>query len=84
MKIGGDLGCSGRWLWFYMYYGHIASNFNNISVILWYSDLFVEETGVPEENYWPVTSTANLQVNDKFDHMKLYLIHLTIESNSRP
>jgi hypothetical protein len=37
------------------------------------------EAGAPEENYWPVTSTANLQVKDKFDHIKLYLIHLTMD-----
>jgi len=30
--------------------------FNNISVILWQSVLLVEETRVPRENYWPVTS----------------------------
>jgi hypothetical protein len=26
------------------------ATFNNISVILWWAVLFVEETGVPEEN----------------------------------
>ena len=30
--------------------------FNNISVISWWSDLLVEETGGPEENYRPVAS----------------------------
>jgi hypothetical protein len=30
--------------------------FNNISVILWPSDLLVEETGVPGENHWYVAS----------------------------
>ena len=30
--------------------------FNNISVITWQSVLLVEETKVPEENHWPVTS----------------------------
>ena len=29
---------------------------NNISVISWQSVLLVEETGVPEENYWPAAS----------------------------
>jgi hypothetical protein len=29
---------------------------NNISVILWRSVLFVEETGVPGENHWPAAS----------------------------
>jgi hypothetical protein len=27
--------------------------FNNISAILWWSDLLVEDTGVPWENHWP-------------------------------
>jgi len=30
------------------------ATFNNISAILWRSVLFVEETGVPEENHRPV------------------------------
>ena len=30
--------------------------FNNISVISWWSDLLVEETGGPEENYRPGAS----------------------------
>ena len=34
--------------------------FNNISVISWWSVLFVEETGVPSENYRPVASLTNL------------------------
>jgi len=33
--------------------------FNNILVISWQSVLFVEETGVPGENYRPVTSQTN-------------------------
>jgi hypothetical protein len=32
------------------------ATFNNISVILWWSVLLVEETGVPWENYWPAAS----------------------------
>jgi hypothetical protein len=32
------------------------ATFNNISVISWQSVLLVEETGVPGENYRPVTS----------------------------
>ena len=32
------------------------ATFNNISVISWQSVLFVEETGVPGENYRPVSS----------------------------
>ena len=32
------------------------TTFNNISVISWQSALLVEETGVPKENYRPVTS----------------------------
>jgi len=30
--------------------------FNNISVISWWSVLWVEETGAPGENYRPATS----------------------------
>ena len=33
-----------------------SANFNNISVILWWSVLFVEETRVPGENQRPVAS----------------------------
>jgi hypothetical protein len=32
------------------------ATFNNISAILWMSDLLVEETGVPGENHRPVAS----------------------------
>ena len=32
------------------------ATFNNISVILWWSVLLVEETRVPRENHRPVTS----------------------------
>ena len=32
------------------------TTFNNISVISWQSVLLVEETWVPGENHWPVTS----------------------------
>jgi len=32
------------------------ATFNNISVILWRLVLFVEETGVPEQNNQPVES----------------------------
>ena len=32
------------------------ATFNNISAISWRSVLLVEETGVPVENHWPVTS----------------------------
>jgi hypothetical protein len=32
------------------------TTFNNISVIPWRSALFVEETGVPEENHRPDAS----------------------------
>ena len=31
------------------------ATFNNILVISWHSVLLVEETGVPKENYQPVT-----------------------------
>jgi hypothetical protein len=32
------------------------STFNNISFILWWSVLLVEETGVCRENHWPVAN----------------------------
>jgi hypothetical protein len=32
------------------------ATFNNISVILWWSILLVEETGVPRENHRPAAS----------------------------
>jgi hypothetical protein len=32
------------------------ATFNNISVILWWFVLLVEETGVPRENHRPVAS----------------------------
>jgi hypothetical protein len=32
------------------------ATFNNISVILWWSVLLVEETGVPRENHRPAAS----------------------------
>jgi hypothetical protein len=34
----------------------LNTTFNNISVILWWSVLLVEETGVTVENHWPVAS----------------------------
>jgi len=32
------------------------ATFNNVSVILWWSVLLMEETGVPGENHWPDAS----------------------------
>ena len=34
----------------------LNTTFNNISVILWMSDLLAEETGVPWENHWSAAS----------------------------
>jgi hypothetical protein len=34
----------------------LNTTFNNISVILWMSDLLEEETGVPWENHWSAAS----------------------------
>ena len=34
----------------------LNATFNNISVILWWSILLMEETGIPRENNWPVAS----------------------------
>jgi len=39
-------------LWFMVFNG----NFNNISIISWWSVVLVEETGVPGENHRPVAS----------------------------
>jgi hypothetical protein len=47
------------------------ATFNNISAISWLSVLFVEETGVPEENH---------QVTNKIYHM-VYLVHLAINNS---
>jgi hypothetical protein len=45
-----------RWFGFDLDFMVINATFNYISVILWRSVLFVEETGVSGENHQPVTS----------------------------
>ena len=49
-----------------------STTFNNISAILWRSDLLMEETGVSGENHRPVA-----QVTDIY-HIMLYLVYLSM------
>jgi hypothetical protein len=54
------------------------ATFNNISVISWWSVLLVEETGVPGENHWHVTSHwQNLSHG-----IILYRVHLAMNGGS--
>ena len=48
------------------------ATFNNSSILLWRSDLLVEETGVPRENQ------DMSQVTDNLYHIKLYGVHLAM------
>ena len=63
-------------LWYGLGYGGevrvmvFNATFNNISVITWQSVLLMEETGVPEENHWPVASHWQTL------HIMLYRVHL--------
>ena len=53
--------------WFMVF----SATFNNISVILWWSVLLVEETGVPGENHWSVANHWQT-----LSHIKLCRVHL--------
>jgi hypothetical protein len=53
----------------------LNATFNNISVILWRSVLFVEETRVPRENHRPAAShwqTLSYNVVSSTPHHELY------------
>jgi hypothetical protein len=46
-------------IWGWVGFMAFNATFTNISVILWWSVLLMEETRVPEENNRPVTSKEN-------------------------
>jgi hypothetical protein len=72
-----------------LYYGLVrvmAFNaiFNNISVILWWSVLLMEETGVPRENHRPVASrwqtlSHNVVSSTPYQFLRLFVINIIID-----
>ena len=55
----------------------LNTTFNNILVILWWSVLLVEETGVPGENHGPVSSHWQILYNDI---MMVRTLHIYLSS----
>jgi hypothetical protein len=59
------------------------ATFNNISVILWWSVLLMDETRVHSENHWPVTSHWQILFNPLMTWFLVYMCtyHLELWTN---